>query len=239
MGSFGQGSGAIRRRCGRLNTTTLTPTVGNTGIEDMTTGIESDPSSSGRWQLTVLPFMTRAVATIGLLFFISSLLQIHLMGAELKMSPGVKPSFATPQSGFSAETRAELMRWNGLVALEHETLQARTQSINAVILRQASLLHLGFLTGMVLCLVGAVFVLGQLQTPVTSLSGEAQNTKAALTTSSPGIVLAVLGAGLIVATLFHHYQFNLPEKVVYLSPVQYTIPATSAPTLVPGRPSAD
>ncbi len=194
--------------------------------------MDQEAPSEG-WQLKVLPFMTRAIATMGFLFFVSSLVQIHLMGVELKTQPETKPWLATSLGGFSVDIQAELMRWNSLVVLEHETLQARTQSVNAVILRQASLMHLGFLTGMVLCLIGAVFVLGRLQTPVTSLSGEAHNAKAALRTSSPGIVLAALGSALIVATLFHHYQFNLPEKVVYLPAAQYSFHIANGQSISP------
>ena len=198
--------------------------------------MDQEAPSEG-WQRKVLPVMTRAIATMGFLFFVSSLIQVHLMGAELRMQPETKPWLATSLGGFSGDIQAELMRWNSLVVLEHETLRARTQSVNAVILRQASLMHLGFLTGMVLCLIGAVFVLGRLQTPVSSLSGEAHNAKAALRTSSPGIVLAALGSALIVATLFHHYQFNLPEKVVYLPAVQYSLHIAHGQSIPPGSVS--
>lgn len=204
----------------------------------MNASIETLPTTNDQWQLKVLPFMTRAIAVMGLLFFLSSFVQIHLMHVELQTAPEVEEASASLDD-LESPAKAELMRWNALVTLERETLRAREQATNAVILRQASLLNLGFLTGMVLCLVGAVFVLGRLQEPATSLSGETPQLKVALNTSSPGIVLVVLGAGLICATLFHHYQFNLPDKTVYLPPAQYTLsipsgtPQTSATLHLP------
>ncbi|MET3654768.1 hypothetical protein [Dyella japonica] len=190
------------------------------------------------WQLKLLPFITRSIAVMGFLFFVSSFLQLHLMYLELKVDPIVGPSMIAASEKASSTASADALHWDGLLALEHETLIDRTKSLNAVILRQASLLHLGFLTGMVLCLVGAIFVLGQLRTPESTLSGEGHGIKLALNTSSPGIVLAALGCGLMCLTLFHRYQFNLPDKTVYLPPAQFSILSPpGATTLSPGSTS--
>jgi hypothetical protein len=181
--------------------------------------------SDSSWQLKLLPFMTRAIAVMGFLFFISSFVQFQLMYHELKVRPESARFVIPSTSSINGIQSAESLRWNGLLALEHETLVAREKTMNAVVLRQASLLHLGFLTGMVLCLVGAVFVLGRLQTPESSLSGQVHDLALALNTSSPGIVLAALGCALMCVTLFHQYQFNLPDKTVYVLPSQYAVSA--------------
>ena len=54
--------------------------------------------------------------------------------------------------------------------------------------------QLGFVTGMILTIVGAVFIVGQFSSPGTEISGEGQGFKGSLETSSPGIVLTVLGS---------------------------------------------
>jgi hypothetical protein len=182
------------------------------------------------WQRKLLPFMTRAITVMGLLFFISSSVQLYLMYLELKLEPDTELLVPGDRSGSGTQSE-ESRRWNGLIALEHETMVRENQIVNAVILRQTSLLHLGFLTGMALCLVGAVFVLGRLQDSASSLSGEAQTLKFALNTSSPGIILVILGSGLMLATLYHQFQFNLPDKAVYLSPIQYSVEKPGDPRL--------
>jgi hypothetical protein len=164
----------------------------------------------GGWQRTLLPFMTRSIAVMGLLFFFGSSLHLYMIHREL--GAGTNPPEAS-----SAAVAAE-DRWQALFALEREARARDSRSINAVIMRQSSLLHLGFMTGMVLCLVGSIFVLGRLDIEPTRIDGEAQGGKFGLSTSSPGILLVCLGCGLICATLFHRFQFNLPEKTVYLLP---------------------
>lgn len=80
----------------------------------------------------------------------------------------------------------ELSRWSGLLALEHETL-ARRQPVVSAGLLLATLIGLAFLTGMVLCLAGSVFLLARLQGSASTLSGEGHDIKVALSTASPGI----------------------------------------------------
>ncbi len=196
----------------------------------MNVSSETTESTDSDWQGKLLPFMTRAIAVMGLLFFASSSVQLHMMYVELKLDRS--PTLVVSNEGRGSKVQSEeSRRWDGLVALEYETIVRENQIVNAVILRQTSLLHLGFLTGMALCFIGAVFVLGRLREVASSLGGEAQTLKFALNTSSPGIILSVLGSGLMLATLYHKYQFNLPAKAVYLAPTQYSIDKARDPSL--------
>lgn len=191
----------------------------------------TDPESQNAWQRLLLPFMTRAIVLAGLAFFLSSFIHVLMMHSDLRMKPG-ETRLELPQS--SAQSGPPMPgAWAGLLALEHQALLHRQQTINAVVLRQTSLLHLGFLTGTVLCLVGAVFVLGRLQTPESSIEGVAPTLKFSVRTASPGIVLALLGSGLMCATLYHRFQFNLPRHTSYLLPAAYVCqPGATADAVV-------
>ncbi|MDI9239909.1 hypothetical protein QLQ15_13435 [Lysobacter sp. LF1] len=182
------------------------------------------------WQRALLPFMTRAIVLAGLAFFVSSSVHVLMMHSDLRMKPS-EVRLELPQ-GRSRPGEPMPEAWAGLLALEHQALLHRQQTINAVVLRQTSLLHLGFLTGTVLCLVGAVFVLGRLQMPDSSFEGEAPKLKFSLRTASPGIVLALLGSGLMCATLYHRFQFNLPQHTSYVLPASYACPS-NAPAATP------
>ncbi|HEY0659905.1 MAG TPA: hypothetical protein VGD21_01065 [Lysobacter sp.] len=183
------------------------------------------------WQRKLLPFMTRSIVVMGLLFFLSSSAQLYLMYLDLKtVSNAAQQVVPTDGNGSGAQSE-ESLRWAGLLALEHETLVRRHQVVNAALLHQACVLHLGFLTGMVLCLVGSVFILGRLQENASSLSGEAKEFKLALNTASPGIVLVVVGSGLIFVTLSTRIDLNVQSKAVYVSPAQRVVEEPRDPTV--------
>jgi hypothetical protein len=180
---------------------------------------QADPG----WQRKLLPFMTRSIVVMGLLFFISSSAQLYLMYLDLKTVSNVAQRVVPGDGNGGGAKSEESLRWDGLVALEHETLARRHRVVNAALLHQACVLHLGFLTGMVLCLVGSVFILGRLQESTSSLSGEARELKLALSTASPGIVLVVVGSGLIYVTLSTRIDLNVHSGAVYVSPVPYLV----------------
>lgn len=190
-----------------------------------------DPGNPNDWQRLLLPFMTRAIVLAGLAFFLSSSVHVLMMHSDLRMKPS-EARLELPQSR-SHSGQPMPQAWAGILALEHQALLHRQQTINAVVLRQTSLLHLGFLTGTVLCLVGAVFVLGRLQTSDSSFEGAAPTLKVSVRNASPGIVLAMLGSGLMCATLYHRFQFNLPQHTSYLLPAAYACPSNAANTVTP------
>jgi hypothetical protein len=77
---------------------------------------------------------------------------------------------------------------------------------------------MGFTTGMVLAIVGAVFILGKLREQQTELKNETEALKVSLTTSSPGIVLAVLGSFLMSTTLLTKFDIDVRDLPVYVAP---------------------
>jgi hypothetical protein len=76
--------------------------------------------------------------------------------------------------------------------------------------------YLGFVTGTILAMVGAAFILGKLQEASSNLGAEGGLWKVSLTTASPGLVLAALGTILILATLATSMDLNVNDGPVYL-----------------------
>ena len=72
--------------------------------------------------------------------------------------------------------------------------------------------YLGYLTGMILALVGATFILGKLKEEVSTLGVEGSGVKATLRTTSPGLALCFLGTVLILGTIMTHNQIELQES---------------------------
>ncbi|MGL4541697.1 MAG: hypothetical protein ACRCUI_04215 [Polymorphobacter sp.] len=65
--------------------------------------------------------------------------------------------------------------------------------------------NMGFVTGMILAMVGATFILSRLDDAGSQLSAEQGMIKGSLKTSSPGIVLVVLGTVLMVIAMSVRY----------------------------------
>lgn len=182
----------------------------------MSNTIETMQQTDAGWQRGLLPFMVRSIVVMGLLFFLSSSAQLYLMHLDLRTVPeAAQPVVRADETSRDAQS----MRWEGLLALEHEMLARRNQVVNAALLHHACVMHLGFLTGMTLCLVGAVFILGRLHEDPSSFQGEAKELKLALNTASPGIILVVVGSGLICVTLFTRIDLQVHGKPVYVTQV--------------------
>lgn len=180
----------------------------------MSAPIETMQHGDPGWQIKLLPFMVRSIVVMGMLFFLSSSTQLYLVYLGLRTAPEVVQPFVQAEE---SSRDAQALRWDGLLKLEHELLARRHQVVNAALMHQACVLHLGFLTGMLLCLVGAVFILGRLHEDASSLLGQASELKLVLHTASPGIVLVVVGSGLICVTLFTRIDLMVQGQAVYVS----------------------
>jgi hypothetical protein len=196
-----------------------------------------------RWQRRLLPFLIGAISLMALFFFASSFYQLDRFGQAISYPPDqrIERSLADYEHGHAAvASRAgtaaraddfEYLRWKTLVQLEQDTLDHRYAQVNATLLLRAWTRHLGFLTGMILALVGAIFILAKLREEETRLSGEGAGAKAALATTSPGIVLATLGTVLMVVTLTVNFEFTTTDRPVYLGADGGTAPLPPPPPL--------
>ena len=78
--------------------------------------------------------------------------------------------------------------------------------------------YLGFITGMILALVGASFILGKLREPSQRLEGGFSGFGFLIRTASPGIILAVLGTTLMLATILDKDVYEVKDSNTYLVP---------------------
>lgn len=188
-----------------------------------------------RWQRRLLPFAIGAIGLMAIFFFVSSLVQLGRLNENISYKPSASLSAeltAFERANPEAVRDGEHLRWKTLVLLEQQTLEHRYAQVNATLMLRAWTRHLGFLTGMILALVGAIFILSKLSESETQLSVEGAGAKGALATSSPGLVLASLGTILMVVTLTANFEFTTRDLPVYLS-------AAGAAEAVPPPPALD
>ena len=176
-----------------------------------------DDDRRHEWQLRLLPFMVRTIFGLALFFFLATMYQLYELNIKIEQSPtlseselilaeGERPSFVERQ-------------WRSLVMLESHILQQRYHQANVLLMARVWVRYLGFVTGMMLALIGAVFILGKLREPGTELSVEgksADNTLMGnLKTQSPGIVLVSLGTILMLVTILVHHEIEVNDAPVY------------------------
>jgi hypothetical protein len=94
------------------------------------------------------------------------------------------------------------------------------------------------MTGMILCVVGSVFILGKLKESPIDARGEAtQLARIAITTASPGLFLATLGTILMITTIVNNPPIDVRDRPTYVSGIMYSAtgaaPASALPDPTP------
>ncbi|MEH6628865.1 MAG: hypothetical protein V7739_20690 [Motiliproteus sp.] len=175
------------------------------------------------WQNRLMPFMIGLVLTLALFFFAATLFQLYELNLKIQATPELH-STELLEPASSGMTLME-KQWRTLVLLESHTLQQRYHQANVLLMARIWIRYLGFVTGMMLAFIGAVFILGKLREPTTAmtLSGKSPDPnipgdfKAQLVTQSPGIVLVTLGTVLMLITILVHHPIQVNDAPVYTS----------------------
>ena len=203
---------------------------------------ELGPEQSERaaWQRTLLPLMAAFLVLAAIFFAVMSVFELREFYDEIAHEPlDLAMHFTEMEEGAPADAlnHPDYVRFKVLALLEAEALQRRYHQANATMLGRIWTRQLGFITGMLIALVGAAFILGRLQEAPTTFELASDQLKGALATSSPGIVLAVLGTALMALTLWIPFGVETRDINTYLeAPTQITAPAPAnvMPTEIPG-----
>lgn len=191
------------------------------------------PQELARWQRLVLPVMVSAVIGAGIFFAVAIIQEIRTLYPKLEHQPvSLAPYFERFEENQPAATGdLGYLRFKTFALLEADALQSRYRQASAAMLSRIWTRQMGFLTGMLMALIGSAFILGRIEVKQTTLSAgsavpeAAANTlKASLATTSPGIVLATLGAVLMGMAIAIPGRIVTTDTPVYLLPV---VPAQS------------
>lgn len=182
------------------------------------------------WRKRLLPFLIVAISLMAVFFFVTSLLQLGRLGEAVRYQPDTRIERALTAYEGGTKPTDDYVRWKTMVLLEQAAIDHRYAQVNATLMLRAWTRHLGFLTGMILALVGSIFILARLSETETRMSSEGGGAKLAIATSSPGIVLAVLGTVLMVVTLTIDFEFETSDVPIYVGGSGAAhAPATAAP----------
>jgi len=188
----------------------------------MTTEVRHRSGTALNWQLKLLPVMTAVLVLMTVAFLVLSLLQTRSVQQQISAAPqlDLEPALKSLACKSAAVTVAEYQsctRWQLLAVLEAHTLQRRYHQANVSLAVRAWIKYLGFLTGMILGLVGAVFILGRLTEAASNLQAEGVFGKLTIQSVSPGLILATLGTILMLTTIVVNPPTSIEDAPVYLT----------------------
>src|SRR6266496_3969764 len=158
------GRGPSVHRARRPPTRTGLHAMAATPIDDTSvpaSGVE--PESELRWQRNLLPVMVGALAVLGAFFVIESVLQVRRLETYITDEHGTAVSMVVGDTIAATASRAqvEAHQFRVLTSLELYSIDRRYHQTNLLLMSRVWTRYMGFVTGMVLALIGAVFVLGK------------------------------------------------------------------------------
>ena len=176
-----------------------------------------------QWQRLTLPIMTAVLIAAMLAFLTLSFLQGGAVTREIQNAPtlDLAPVMATVNCAAASSApaeRARCLEWKVSVLLEEHTINRRYHQANVALLVRITVKYLGFLTGMLMSLVGAVFVLGRLVEASSNVGAKGVFGEFNIATVSPGLVLALLGTVLMITTVLTNPPTDVSDGNVYLNP---------------------
>ncbi|MCK4512097.1 hypothetical protein KAW64_10180 [bacterium] len=172
-----------------------------------------------RWQERLLPLMVRMIVALSIFFFVTSFAQLVYLHSRIGLCPAHDPleALGLPSAiDTSSEDGVALAELRALVALEASVLELRYHQANVLLMSRIWSRYLGFVTGMILALVGAAFILGKLQEQPSEITSSAQGLQFTLRTASPGLLLVALGVALMITTIVTHHEIETRDVAVFL-----------------------
>jgi len=149
-----------------------------------------------QWQAKLRKWMQIVVSLTGVLFFLVSAWQVNRILRSINET-------GQYDRGREPEVKASLDRHMlyTMAGLECYALQRRYHQADIALLSRLWIKYLGFFTGMILAVIGASFILGKLQESDTTLTGKLQAFEFSLISASPGLVMVLLGAMLMMTAI--------------------------------------
>ena len=156
--------------------------------------VASTDKALNKWQTSLLPFMTKMLVSLAIFFFTISMVQLYFLQRTIINNP--KITIGESLSELSLDTNhthnaiLENGRLKSLVSLEVSSLQNQYYQANLLLMSRVWITYIGFVTGMIMAVVGCVFILGKLSTTISKVSAQVANNNLSISSASPGLIIA-------------------------------------------------
>jgi len=201
---------------------------------------EAGKGNMPKWQDRLLPLMVGLLLGLTIFFFVSTFIQMTYLHRSIMQIDPINLSYSADVPlplDYDEWVNARQLEINS--TMEAFVVSQRYRVASVMLMANLWIRYLGFITGMTLSLVGASFILGKLREPVQQIKGSFSDIGLSLRTTSPGIILVVLGVILMFTTLVDEDLYNIEDGSIYLLPKsgEITPEDTSTDLLAPVRPA--
>ncbi len=161
------------------------------------------------WQKRLLPFLVIVISALAVCFIVFYFIHISNIEKALESSPQF-------QSSSKVNANQNLTQWNDLRDLESFSITNRYYNARLIIRSRLLMISLSFLTGVVLCFVGSIFILGKFSEDSTTIEGGRENMNLKLASSSPGIILSFFGIVVISISMMSKIELNVSDAPLFM-----------------------
>jgi len=188
--------------------------------EKSKTRSKTNPESDSLWQAKLLPLMSKMLIGLTIFFFLISLAQLTYLHWNIRQSPkldlGKDLSTLGESTPLTFNQEFKLKQFQVLTQLDLNAMERRHHQANVLLVTRVWTRYMGFVTGMILSIVGAVFILGKLREPVSEVDLQQGGFGATVKSSSPGLILAVLGVSLMIITIVVNHRIDVTDSPTYV-----------------------
>jgi hypothetical protein len=191
------------------------------GVIESSSRSTSDSRELSKWQRRLLPYMTRFLVLLAIGFFGLCIYDVYETRSFVSSETSERAllrieQLLDPKAGAQPSSRVSIdLLQQSLLLLEADAMDKRYRQASALLMSRIWTRQLAFLTGMVLAFIGAVFILGKLAENKTDVSLGAEQWKGAISSTSPGLILASFGTLLITVSLIVQPNIEVQDRPIY------------------------
>src|SRR5690348_5415379 len=150
------------------------------------------------WQKRMMPWLIIAPSALILIFILLATVQLRSFESHIYQSDSLNISKSLPKVDSvtidtSINTKLGYLKLYALTKMEEYSINRRYNQAGEILVSGIYTKYMGFFTGMILAIVGAIFIISKLKEDTSNLEGTInEHINFKLVSSSPGIVFGVL-----------------------------------------------
>lgn len=179
------------------------------------------------WQRKLMPWMIILPSLLIILFVYLATTQLNTFSKEInnyKTSELDRLFMNSKDSSLRIPTDAnkeDFVKLYMLAKMDEQLMNKRYSQGGALLISRLYTKYLGFFTGMILAIVGAVFIISKLKEDSSQLETSTEKFKLSLVSTSPGIIFGVLGTCLMMTTILTTSEMDIKDVATYLNAGMY------------------
>ncbi len=152
-----------------------------------------------------------------IIFIVVSMFQLQQINARIEDGKSVAIKELSNKINTNKFLSEKQLNFITLALLEEESLTERYNQGHYSLVSRTFRQFLGFFTGIIMIIVGSLFILLKLKENIDINASKGELWKAALATSSPGVAFGVLGTLLIGIASINDDKINVRDSGLYLT----------------------